>query len=926
MKKNNELDFNFDNIPYKSAKPSARSVDRTAQRENTPSPSPAPTAQHSTYRWGNAAAPSNMLTRDEIMHLNDTEAPRGRSSSAVKDRQTPVNNETAGGKAMPTSAEPEKIPMTQHRTSPSVKAEPNPSDGNGFSSAALEIMRRMQRTENARADGNMPKASTQEKSSGLTFNSEAIASVEVEPKPRTISFSSNESTAESIVENTAENTAENTVKNTAENTAENTIKSTVEKVEPIAQPVNAENNTIAAQPLEDEPVPVMPIRVIENSAQPPIHIADEAEAVAARIAKAEQFELDRSAMAEGMDKLELDVTESVDSQDDTEGTRLFGAISETAVQDDSTDRTATRYVNIPECFDEMYTEDNSEEQTEIDEYNSVEDAQSVTYDLMSRKRRLGMRSFATALIALLLIAITCSDSLFPFGQPPYFIAVGAMLAIAVLLNITTFSSLISVFTMKPDADFAPAFAVFAASVQTAVSAFIGTQGVAHTSMFAAAAVLSLAVNTIGKHLTVSRTLANFELIANEEVKQAGAFIAPPVSESVADKSKLGETLIFGRHDTIDLKGFISYSLSPDYYEKQSGRMSLVTLLASLVSFAVALLVSGTVGSAVGSFAATACAAAQIAAIYPGAALLSHSCRKLHAKRVMLSGVKAAEEISEANVIVLDSDELFSGDGVNLYKFRTFGNCAPDEAFMVAYALAMEGHSPLADMFGKICATQGGGMYKADSVIYENSMGITGWVNERKTLLGNRMIMESHSIPVPSMEVDRKILQSGKAPVYLAIDNKISALFIVGYEADKTMLHRVRRLINTGVTILVRTVDPNVTADLVCDCYGLPSDAVMIMESNASHIYCNRMKSTENAPALLSAPTADGFVDAYIESYAVNRRNKAASVAVIVLACVMMALTIILPAIGMTGVINIVSTLISYAVTLVLTAIIMAFLG
>ena len=101
------------------------------------------------------------------------------------------------------------------------------------------------------------------------------------------------------------------------------------------------------------------------------------------------------------------------------------------------------YYGIPD-------DDEDEDEPYIDEYNSINDAQSVEQDLISRKRRLTARTVISAIITLLLIAITCSDSLFPFGQPPYFIAIGVLLGLAVITNISTFSSLISVFTLKND--------------------------------------------------------------------------------------------------------------------------------------------------------------------------------------------------------------------------------------------------------------------------------------------------------------------------------------------------------------------------------------------------------------------------------------------------------------------------------------------
>ncbi len=641
--------------------------------------------------------------------------------------------------------------------------------------------------------------------------------------------------------------------------------------------------------------------------------------------KADAFQLDTAAMAAGFESIDddsdieqsasLDSTSVFQLPEEEAGTRMFDAVAPT----DNTLVDGGNTIFIPDDF--VAEEDEADEEEIIDDYTTIEDAQSITDDLTFRKRKLGLKFIATAFAALLLIVVTLSDSLFPFGHISYYIAVGVLLLAATVVNLSSFQSLVSVFKLKPDVDFAPSLAVVAAFIQLGVCAFFGTTGLVSTGMLAAAAVVSLAFNTLSKRITVSRTLANFDLIANEEDKEAAAFIGAPASASILNPKKHGETLILGRRTTVDMAGFISYSLSPDLYEKLSGKMSVITLAAAVFATVASLIMGDSAAVVATAFASVCCLGAQIAASYPSAVLLNRICRKLRNNKVMFSGFKAAEELGDANVVVLDSDEIFNDECISLFKFRTFGGLSPDVAFMTAAALTTEGHSPLAGMFNQIAATTGAGMLAADSVIYENSMGLTGWVDEKKTLLGNRMIMESHSIPVPSMEVDRKILKSGKFPLYLAIDDKIAAMFIIGYSADRRMLHSLRRLNNTGATLLVRTVDPNVTADLVCTAYGLPTGAVEVMASDASRYYCDRMSPTDNEPALLCADNAKGFVDAFVSSISLNRSATAASITVVVLTCLIMALNITLSVLGVASFFNTVMVLASYIGVTAITAVV-----
>ncbi len=662
----------------------------------------------------------------------------------------------------------------------------------------------------------------------------------------------------------------------------------------------------------------------EKEEAAPIKITEDVAVADMRREKADAFKLDTAAMEAGFESIDdgIEQTESLDSTsvfqlpEEESGTRMFDAV----VPTDNTFEDGGSTIFIPDDF--VAEEDNATDEEEIiDDYTTIEDAQSVTDDLTFRKRKLGIKFIATAFAALLLIIITLSDNLFPFGHVSYYIAVGVLLLVATVINLSSFQSLISVFKLKPDVDFPPALAVVASFIQLGVCGFFGTKGLASTGILAAAAVVSLAFNTLSKRITVSRTLANFDLIANEEDKEAAAFIGAPASASILNPKKHGETLILGRRTTVDMAGFISYSLSPDLYEKLSGKMSVIVLAAAVIAAGASLIMAESAAVVATAFASVCCLGAQIAASYPSAVLLNRVCKKLRNNKVMFSGFKASEELGDANVIVLDSDEIFNDECVSLFKFRTFGGLSPDVAFMTAAALTTEGHSPLAGMFNQIAATTGAGMLAADSVIYENSMGLTGWVDEKKTLLGNRMIMESHSIPVPSMEVDRKILKSGKFPLYLAIDDKIAAMFIIGYSADRRMLHSLRRLNNTGATLLVRTVDPNVTADLVCTAYGLPTGAVEVMASDASRYYCDRMSPTENEPALLCAEDAKGFVDAFVSSISLNRSSAAASIAVVVLTCLVMALNIALSVLGVSSFFNLIMVLASYLGVTAITAVV-----
>ena len=549
----------------------------------------------------------------------------------------------------------------------------------------------------------------------------------------------------------------------------------------------------------------------------------------------------------------------------------------------------------------------------IEDYRSVDDADVIYTEFLQRRRRLTWRSVATVTLAVLLLLLTFSENLVPFGQPAFFIAVGVLLVLGAIFNLSLFTSVASLFRGRNDSDFGPMLALVASMLQTAAAGWAGGKGMTASSLLACVAMVSVACNDLGKLAIVKRILLNFETVGNEETKQAVAFVGSPVSSRLADPGRVGESLILGRCSAIDLKGYLSASLSPDPYEETTFRTMIASLAVGVVSAGLTFfLQKGSLVDCLTAFSVVAAICAPFSSLISVGRHFLRTCRQLLAEGTMLTGYRAAENISEANVVGLNADELFADECVSLYNFKTFQDFPIDTAILIAAALTKEGNSPLAGMFNQIVASNSGRTPSVDTVIYEDRMGLTGWVNDRKTLLGNRMILESHNIPAPPLSLDKKIVASGKFPVYLAVDDRLVAIFIVGYQADRSLLQRVRRLINTGVTLLVDTADPNVTEQLIADRYGIPKDAVLVMSAETARRYREQFAPREQETACMTADNVRGYLDGYLAAYRLRQSATFACVLTVVMMCAGLALAIALPLLGMGQFVNAHSVLILHA--------------
>ncbi|MBR5010991.1 MAG: hypothetical protein IKY12_00380, partial [Clostridia bacterium] len=169
---------------------------------------------------------------------------------------------------------------------------------------------------------------------------------------------------------------------------------------------------------------------------------------------------------------------------------------------------------------------------------------------------------------------------------------------------------------------------------------------------------------------------------------------------------------------------------------------------------------------------------------------------------------------------------------------------------------------------------------------------SGWVKDRHIFIGNRTLLEAHGISVPPIAVDKKILQSGFFPIYLACNDKPCALLIVKYNVKASTAYELQKLCNSGVTVLVESCDPNLTSEMICDYFGLYNDSVRVMNSSGVQLYTD---ATEYSDSLSAGAAFKGSADGYLAIFncaaKIKRAVRTLSVAHIILSICTFAVNI-----------------------------------
>ncbi len=471
----------------------------------------------------------------------------------------------------------------------------------------------------------------------------------------------------------------------------------------------------------------------------------------------------------------------------------------------------------------------------VDDYENIDDAQSISTDLKSQSVSVTARIIPTAAITAIL---ALCDFVFVgalLASPITFILLNTvLLGLALIINFNTVRGLAEILTGSPDMDSPAALSSVMVFVYTLVTAL--TEKFAELPILAPLGALILLFNLIGKRCLLKRVSRGFKVIANDNEKNAVTFVEDSLSASVmAGGSVVGEALVAIGKSTKNITGYLKNAYSEDAYEKRLNTLTVFTLIMAAVLATAAFFTNGIYGSLT-AFTLVCCVACPTSSLLICNLPFGIASKKLKSYGAMLAGYNSADSIANANAVAFNVSSLFPAGSIKLYNMQVLNRGAVDKYIASAAALLTAADSPLAPIFEEILESNGEEMPLIDSIKYENNMGLSGWIEDKRIFVGNRTLMEGHSIKTPSLELDKKILRQGYFPVYLGIGDQLCALFIVGYEADEEITYELRRLCNTGVTMLVNSNDPNVCDEMLCDYFGLYPDSIKVLSPSGTTAY------------------------------------------------------------------------------------------
>lgn len=494
---------------------------------------------------------------------------------------------------------------------------------------------------------------------------------------------------------------------------------------------------------------------------------------------------------------------------------------------------------IGTLISQTFTSAPAKKEAETPDYHSREDEKYVLGTLRQNIRKLSLHTAVFALIAVtLLVLLFVRDTLAGIQGVGSIVYCAINLLLTLGLGIVGRSYIVNglrpLSRFRGNSDTASALAYIGCLLQSIVAMFTAssfTNGEHHLYSFVAA--FALLLNTVGRLLMALRVRSNFSFITSHSPAYAAKIFK---DEETARRMVSGTTASKGviayQHITKFLSDFLKISYAPDPSEEVSGKITPITIISSLFVAIVYAIIFHSVQGTISALAVMLCISVPFTALLAGNIPMLIFSKRMLKEGAMVAGYPSVRQFCDTTAVMVSAAQLFPRGCVRLDELVPYQRLRVDESLLMAAAVLREANSPIAPVFDELVTENQGRLPAVESVIYEDKSGLVGWINGDRVLIGNDALMRRYHITIPDRGV--KIPRDSYV-TYVACSGQAVAMLILRYLPSNISAPQLRKAEKSGLAFIVSTPDPNVTAEMIAESYGVFYRSVKIMPTGYANI-------------------------------------------------------------------------------------------
>lgn len=441
-----------------------------------------------------------------------------------------------------------------------------------------------------------------------------------------------------------------------------------------------------------------------------------------------------------------------------------------------------------------------------------------------------------------------------------------LISIAVCYNVML-AGMKSLFKRKADNDTIAALGIFVTVIAGIINLFDPESirdSVYH--VYISAAIVGLIFNTLGKLMIVKRTERNFRYVAGDFERYAVTSVDDEETAENFTRGSVAEPKIAAMRKTEFVDNFMKNSYTADISDEYSKKISPYILIAGIVIALLSLIFDKGAANmkerlfiAFAAFSGTVTMCSSFAVMLIVNVPLARATKKYLQYSAVMLGYSSVDEFADTNSLLVDAEQLFPNGSIELANLKLLSAISIEDCILMAASLSCQSGSVLRSTFYKMLRGKTELLYPVESYIYEDGLGLSGWIENKRVLLGTRELMENHSIDGLPSEAKEKEYTKGNVAVYLSISGITAAMFVIEVSPNLSVTRWLQELELEGITTVIRTVDGFLSQRFLSDLFDIESDSVKLLSFRYHKDY---ESETEYVPRQASSMLCSGHFPSF----------------------------------------------------------------
>ena len=469
-----------------------------------------------------------------------------------------------------------------------------------------------------------------------------------------------------------------------------------------------------------------------------------------------------------------------------------------------------------------------------------------------------LRAAGTFVLSAALLWIGFADRLnlpmpsFTADRLGYFITCLTLMLFVIAVNsIPLAKAAKHIFTGKSSADdllFFPGVA----SLALIVYDFVLPAETGHFPLYAASFALCCAFADVWRAVRARAMLISFTIVGAKREK--GVLV--PVDDDRLSRDIMGNIIsdgvtVYKPQRVGFITDFIKNSYKPDVSAHSAKILTYISLVAAALTATLSVLAQSGTRDSVLAACCTLLAFTPFSLRLVYAIPYSRAVKRLRRSSSTVIGYDAADKVNTVGAVVIDSNHLFPEGSISVDAVRTFGTLRIDDAIADAASVVCAAGGALSRIFLGVIDNDKAVLRHVDSLLYEDGLGLSAWVNERRVLVGTAELLRSHNVAVPSRDYEQKYSSEGQNLVYVSVGGELTAMFVVTYHARQEIYDILYELRRARIGVVVINRDCNITDDMIEKLFDMPKKLISIMTPTNEHLLGKSMEERCNAGIVYS---------------------------------------------------------------------------